>query len=215
MRQLLCCMFLLGSLTSLLAFADSPKEEGFVAIFDGKTLKGWEGKLQMFRVEDGAVVAGTLKEKIPNNEFLCTEKTYKNFELRLKAKLVGEGANAGIQFRTKRIPNHHEVSGYQCDMGFMGKDNIWGSLYDESRRKKFLVIGPQEAVQKVVKLNDWNDFVIRCEGAHIQLWVNGVQTVDYTEKDADIEDSGIIALQIHGGPASEASYRDIRIKELK
>ena len=215
MRQLLCCMFLLGSLTSFLAFADSPREDGFTAIFDGKTLKGWEGKLPMFRVEDGAVVAGTLKEKIPNNEFLCTEKTYKNFELRLKAKLVGEGANAGIQFRTKRIPNHHEVSGYQCDMGFMGKDNIWGSLYDESRRKKFLVIGPQEAVQKAVKLNDWNDFVIRCEGAQIQLWVNGVQTVDYTEKDADIEDSGIIALQIHGGPPSEASYRDIRIKELK
>lgn len=215
MRQILCCMLLVGSLTSLLAYADSPKEEGFTPLFDGKTLKGWEGKQGMFRVEDGAVVAGTLKEKIPNNEFLCTEKTYKNFELRLKAKLVGEGANAGVQFRTKRIPNHHEVIGYQCDMGLMGKDNIWGSLYDESRRKKFLVIGPQEAVQKAVKLNDWNDFVIRCEGSHIQLWVNGVQTVDYTEKEEGIEDSGIIALQIHGGPASEASYRDVRIKELK
>ncbi len=215
MRQILCCMLLIGSLTSLLAYADSPKEDGFTPLFDGKTLKGWEGKQGMFRVEDGAVVAGTLKEKIPNNEFLCTEKTYKNFELRLKAKLVGEGANAGVQFRTKRIPNHHEVSGYQCDMGLMGKDNIWGSLYDESRRKKFLVIGPQEAVQKAVKLNDWNDFVIRCEGPHIQLWVNGVQTVDYTEKEEGIEDSGIIALQIHGGPASEASYRDVRIKELK
>lgn len=215
MRQILCCMLLIGSLTSLLAYADSPKEDGFTPLFDGKTLKGWEGKQGMFRVEDGAVVAGTLKEKIPNNEFLCTEKTYKNFELRLKAKLVGEGANAGVQFRTKRIPNHHEVIGYQCDMGLMGKDNIWGSLYDESRRKKFLVIGPQEAVQKAVKLNDWNDFVIRCEGPHIQLWVNGVQTVDYTEKEEGIEDSGIIALQIHGGPASEASYRDVRIKELK
>ncbi len=215
MRQILCCMLLVGSLTSLLAYADAPKEEGFTPLFDGKTLKGWEGKHGMFRVEDGAVVAGTLKEKIPNNEFLCTEKTYKNFELRLKAKLVGEGANAGVQFRTKRIPNHHEVIGYQCDMGLMGKDNIWGSLYDESRRKKFLVIGPQEAVQKAVKLNDWNDFVIRCEGPHIQLWVNGVQTVDYTEKEEGIEDSGIIALQIHGGPASEASYRDVRIKELK
>lgn len=197
----------------LVLHADDSKD-GFKPLFDGKTLTGWEGKLKWFRVEDGAVVAGTLKEKIPNNEFLCTEKTYKNFELRLKAKLVGDGANAGIQFRTKRIPNHHEVSGYQCDMGLMGKDIIWGSLYDESRRKKFLVVGPQDKVQPAVKLGDWNDFVIRAEGPHIQIWVNGVQTVDFTEKDEGIDDSGIIGLQIHSGPASEASYKEIRIKEL-
>lgn len=196
------------------AIAEDKKSDGAAPLFDGKTLKGWEGNLKFFRIENGAVVAGNLKEKIPNNEFLCTEKTYKNFELRLKAKLVGEGANAGIQFRTKRIPNHHEVSGFQCDMGIMGKDNIWGSLYDESRRKKFLVVGPQDKVRPAVKLDDWNEFVIRAEGPHIQIWINGVQSVDYTEKEAGIDESGIIALQIHGGPPSEASYKDISIKEL-
>jgi len=188
--------------------------DGFKPLFDGKTFAGWEGKLKWFRIAEGAVVAGTLTEKIPNNEFLCTEKTFKNFELRLKAKLVGDGANAGIQFRTKRIPNHHEVSGYQCDMGFMGKDNIWGSLYDESRRKKFLAVGPQDKVQPAVKLGEWNEFVIRAEGPRLQIWVNGVQTVDYVEKDSGIEDAGIIGLQIHSGPPSEASYKEIRIKEL-
>ena len=71
----------------------------------------------MFRVEEGAIVAGTLKQPIPHNEFLCTTKEYANFDLCLKAKLVGDGDNAGIQFRSKRVPNHHEVSGYQCDMG--------------------------------------------------------------------------------------------------
>lgn len=206
------------SLTVLALFssvrAADESKDGFKPLFDGKTLKGWEGQLKWFRVEGEAVVAGSLKEKIPNNEFLCTEKTYKNFELRLKAKLVGEGSNAGIQFRTKRIPNHHEVSGYQCDMGLMGKNNIWGSLYDESRRKKFLVQGPQEKVVEAVKLNDWNQFVIRAEGKRIQIWVNGVQTVDFTEEEAGIEDSGIIGLQIHSGPPSEASYKELMIKEL-
>ena len=212
--RLIWTFALLCVVGSLAAIAEDKKDDGFSPLFDGKSFKGWEGNLKFFRIENGAVVAGNLKEKIPNNEFLCTEKTYKNFELRLKAKLVGEGANAGIQFRTKRIPNHHEVSGFQCDMGFMGKDNIWGSLYDESRRKKFLVVGPQEKVQPAVKLDDWNDFVIRAEGPHIQIWINGVQSVDYTEKEAGIDESGIIALQIHGGPPSEASYKDVSIKEL-
>jgi hypothetical protein len=194
--------------------AGSKLEEGFTAIFDGKTLDGWEGDEKVFRVEDGAIVGGNLKEKIPHNFFLCTEKEYENFELRLQAKLVGEGANAGVQFRTKRIPNHHEVSGYQCDMGIMSGKNIWGSLYDESRRNKFLVTGPHEEVEKSMKADGWNDFVIRCEGPHIQIWTNGIQTVDYTEKDDSVARKGILAVQIHGGPPSEAWYRNLRIKEL-
>ncbi len=89
-----------------------------VEVFDGKTFAGWEGDLAIFRIQDGAIVGGSLERKVARNEFLCTTKTYGDFELRLKVKLLGgEGANAGIQFRTKRIPNHHEVSGYQADMG--------------------------------------------------------------------------------------------------
>ena len=78
--------------------------EGFTPLFDGQTLKGWEGDEKIFRVEEGAIVAGTLKEKIAHNEFLCTEKEFGNFELRLKFKVLGEGANAGVQFRTKSHP---------------------------------------------------------------------------------------------------------------
>src|SRR5215212_7421980 len=107
-----------------------------VRLFDGKTFKGWEGDTnKTFRIEDGAIVAGTMEAKIPRNEFLCTTRNYTNFVLRLKFKLVGKGANAGVQFRTKRIPNHHEVSGYQADMG---DPSWWGCLYDESRRNKIL-----------------------------------------------------------------------------
>src|SRR5438067_7229478 len=73
------------------------------ALFDGKTLEGWEGDLKVFRVEDGAIVGGSLKQKVARNEFLCTKKEFGDFELRAKVKLLGDGANGGIQFRTKRI----------------------------------------------------------------------------------------------------------------
>lgn len=190
-------------------------EEGFIPLFDGKTQTGWEGNLKVFRVEDQSVVAGTLKEAIPRNEFLCTTKEFGNFELRLKAKLVGEGDNAGVQFRTKRIPNHHEVSGYQCDMGTAFGRIVWGGLYDESRRNKMLAEGDQSRIKEVFKPGDWNELVVRCEGPRIQIWLNGYQTVDYKEPDENIARTGVIALQVHGGKPAEAWYRDVRIKELK
>ena len=182
-----------------------------VRIFDGKTFDGWEGNLKSFRIEDGAVVGGTLKAKIPRNEFLCTKTEYANFELRLKVKLPGGNGNAGIQFRTKRIPNHHEVIGYQADMG----QQYWGCLYDESRRRKVLARPGKTALAKVLKRDDWNEYVIRCEGARIQLFINGFKTVDYIEKDPKIETTGIIGLQIHGGGPSESWYKDLEIVELK
>jgi hypothetical protein len=180
------------------------------ALFDGKTLEGWEGDLKVFRAEDGAIVGGSLKQKVARNEFLCTKKEYGDFELRAKVKLLGAGANGGIQFRTKRIPDNHEVSGYQADMG----DGWWGKLYDESRRNRVLA-EPSKETKVKVNAGDWNDYVIRCEGPHIQLWFNGVKTVDYTEKDEKADRTGIIGVQIHGGGPSEAWYKDITIVELK
>jgi len=203
-------------LTGVVAVAEenAKVEDGFVSLFDGKSLNGWEGKEGMFRVADGAIVAGSMKEKIPNNEFLCSRDKYGDFELRLQAKLVGQGDNAGVQFRSERIPNHHEVIGYQCDIGRMGDKPIWGWLYDESRRRTFLVEGDAKKLGDVVKKDGWNDIVIRCEAARIQIWVNGLQTVDYREADDKIARTGVLGLQIHSGPPAEASYRHIRLKKL-
>ena len=181
------------------------------ALFDGKTFAGWEGDLTIFRIQDGAIVGGTLERKIVRNEFLCTTKTYADFELRLKVKLLGgDGTNAGIQFRTRRIPNHHEVSGYQADMG----PGWWGALYDESRRNKVLKGPTREQMARVIRVDDWNDYVIRAEGRRIQLSINGVQTVDYAEEDPGIDRTGIICVQIHGGPPTEAWYKDISLLDL-
>ena len=208
MNLLRCALAFIIALSSASALAQGAREPRPVPLFDGKTFNGWEGNLKLFRIQDGAIVGGTLEEKIVRNEFLCTEKTYGDFELRLKVKLLGgDKANAGVQFRTRRIPNHHEVSGYQADMG----TGWWGALYDESRRNKVLK-GPDQAKMKdVVKPDDWNDYVIKAESKRIQLSLNGVQTVDYTEEDPSIAPAGVICVQIHSGPPSEAWYKDITI----
>ena len=66
----------------------------------------------------------------------------------------------------------------------------------------------------MLKRDDWNKYRILCEGRHIQLWINDYKTVDYTEADEAIEQNGLIALQIHGGPPGEAHYRNIRIRRI-
>jgi len=182
-------------------------------LFDGRSLTGWEGDTATtWKVVDGAIVAGDVAATQPRNEFLATTGRYKDFELRLKIRLEGtEGfVNAGVQFRTERIPDHHEVKGYQADFGH-GYD---GALYDESRRNKMLAKPSPETLAKASRPGAWNDYRIRAEGRRIQLWLNGVQTVDYTEPDESIPQEGIIALQIHGNAKSRVSYKDIVIEEL-
>ena len=182
-------------------------------LFDGETLTGWEGDIKhTWRIEDGAIVGGSLDRSVPRNQFLCTTRAYGDFELKVKFKLLGDRsqANAGVQFRTRRIPKHHEVSGYQADVG----QHYWGALYDESRRNRILARPDRSVIEQLVKHEDWNDYVIRCEGPRIRLWLNGILTVDYTEQDAKIERSGIICLQIHGGAKAKVYYKDITVEEL-
>lgn len=183
-------------------------------LFDGESLAGWEGNAYWFRVEKGAIVAGRLDEKIPHNEFLCTTQNYDDFELRLEAKLVGEGQNAGVQFRSKRVPGETEVSGYQADIGVAWNRPVWGALYDESRRRKMLAEPEAELAKKTVKTDQWNQLRVICRGNRVQIFLNGQPTVDYTEQDEAIPRHGIIGLQIHSGKPTEAWYRNIRIRQL-
>jgi hypothetical protein len=184
------------------------EEPQFRPLFDGKTLAGWEGDPRVFRVQDGAIVGGSLKEAVgTGNDFLCTKKEYRNFELRLQFKVLGSAANGGVNFRSRRNPATGVASGYQADLGA----GYWGSLYDEDRRNRTLA--PAKA-DPALRPDDWNDYRIRCEGRRIHLWLNGIETVDYMEQDAGIADSGILSLQIQANRPGEAWYRNIRIKEL-
>jgi hypothetical protein len=185
-----------------------------VPLFDGRTFQGWEGDTQKtWRIENGALVGGSLTETVPKNDFLTTTRRYSNFVLRLKFKLTGTDGfiNGGVQFRSERMRDPaHEMIGYQADLGA----KYWGSLYDESRRNKVLAELDQTKAAQLVKPDDWNDYEVRAEGRRIRISLNGQQTVDYTEPDETIPVSGLIGLQIHGGGKAQISFKDITIQEL-
>lgn len=225
MKHLVIVLFVLAAGLGTLAADETVKKASpWTSLFDGRSLKGWEGDLRWFRVEDGVIKAGSLEQSIPHNQFLCTSDAFGDFELRLEVKITPPKTNAGIQFRSLRIPGHHEVLGYQADAG----GPLWGDLYDESRDRKTLAGADREALAKVLKPDGWNEYVIRCQGSRVQLWLNGLKTVDYTEQRPYpqrqagtithgakiLPPQGIVGLQIHGGPPGEAWYKGIRIKKL-
>lgn len=202
---LLCSLFLAGCATH-----DSHRKP--VRLSDGKTFKGWFGDTnKTWRIVDGAFVGGSLQAKVPRNEFLKTERSFTNFVLRLKVKLVGTNGfvNGGVQIRSSLVPPN-EMKGYQCDVG----EGWWGAIYDESRRNKVLIKPNDADVKRAVKKGDWNEYLIRAEGKRVQTWLNGVKMVDWNETDDSLPQYGMIGLQVHGGGAAEASYKDITIEEL-
>jgi HEAT repeat protein len=185
---------------------------GSPGLFNGRDLGGWDGDPAVWRVQDGAIVGGSLDGN-PRNEFLATTRGYRNFVLRLEYKLVGtEGfVNGGVQFRSVRVaqpPN--EMRGYQADIG-AGHS---GSLYDESRRKAFLARADEQQVKQLEKPGDWNQYEIRCEGPKVELTLNGRKTVTFTETDPTVKPEGLIALQIHGNCKAEIAFRNLEVDEL-
>ena len=184
-----------------------------VPLFDGQSLAGWEGDTnKVWRVRDGVIVGGSLDGN-PRNEFLATRKSYKNFHLRLDYKLVGTAGfvNSGVQFRSKRIPNPpHEMSGFQADIGA----GFSGCLYDESRRRKVLAQADTNLVARLEKVGDWNTYEIVATGPQILLFLNGQRTAIWVEREAGIDETGVIALQIHGNCKAEVSFRNLSIDVL-
>jgi len=214
MRHALTTGIMLGLAAFALA-AEEPvegsitKEEGFVPLFNGKDLTGWEGDKELWIVEDGMLIGRS--PGIQHNDFLATTKIFGDFILRFQIRLINGKGNSGVQFRSKRVPDSHEVSGYQADVG----PTYWGMLYDESRRRRALVKPEPEDVKKAVKAEDWNDYEVRAVGNEIALTINGVKMVEYTEDDPEIPRSGIIATQIHAGLPMEVQFRNIRIKVVE
>lgn len=187
--------------------ASTPSDAGWVELFDGESLSGWEGGAGQFRVEDGTIVGGTDAAPIPQNEFLCREEEFDDFEMTLQFRL-GEGVNSGVQIRSQRLPESNETIGYQADLG----DGYWGAIYDESRRNTVLAAPEDSILDGVLDPTGWNDYRILAEGRRIQLFINGEQTVDYTEPDPAIEQRGRICLQIHSGPPGEADFRELKLR---
>jgi hypothetical protein len=206
-------------------------EKDFAPLFDGKTLNGWEGDEETWSVRDGMIV-GKTESVLKENQFLCTTERYKDFELRFDIRLINGRGNTGVQFRSERVPDSTEVSGYQADYGHP----YWGGLYDESRRNRILKCPDPELLRSnkgqyermldktpspeaktffaALKKDGWNEYTIRAEGNHITLKINGITSVSYTEEDPQIAREGVFGLQVHSGPPIEVQFKNLRIKKL-
>ncbi len=189
--------------------------DGWVSLFNGKDLDGWEQKngLAKYAAKDGAIV-GTSVPNSPNS-FLCTKKNYSDFELEFEVK-VDKELNSGVQIRSESKPDYQNgrVHGYQVEIAVGG---FSGGIYDEARRGKFLNADqPTDEIKALLKENAWNKYRVICQGDHIQTWVNGVKVTDLKD---DMTRSGFIGLQVHGvGKRVEplqVQWRNLRLKELQ
>lgn len=185
-------------------------------LFDGKSTAGWDilpGSVWGF--VDGVLTGGDGQKKIRYNDFICTKTSHSNFILRLKLKLTGDPStgmiNSGVQIRSRRVSGSHEVSGYQCDYG---EPTWYGAIYDESRRNKLISKSDMDALRPALKVNDWNEYVIKADGPRIQTWINGVQGTDFTETDPNIASDGIIGVQVHSGGHAVVQIKEIFIQNL-
>ena len=143
------------------------------------------------------------------NDFLRTRALYDNFEVKLEFRLRNGEGNSGVQFRSVPVPDSHEVSGYQADIG----PQYWGVLYDESRRRKVLQAPPALAIASL-NPSGWNQYVVRADGNFISIYLNGIRTVHYVETEPGLLRRGFIALQVHSGPPIQVEFRGIVIREL-
>ena len=203
-------------------------------LFNGKDLTGWNGNPAFWSVKDGAITGYTTKENpTKGNTFLIyTNGNVDDFELRLSYKIVG--GNSGIQYRSKVTDSKNfVVGGYQGD--FEAGKTYSGILYEErgrgilaKRGEKVIIkedsgkpevigsLGKSDDIQKKIKDEDWNDYVIIAKGNHLQHFINGTQTIDcIDEQKSKAAKSGILALQLHAGPPMTVQFKDIRIKPLK
>jgi hypothetical protein len=205
-------------------------EEGFIPIFNGKDLSGWEGKAGWWTVEDGALTAESTPDKPCKacNYLIWRGGQPADFELLADFKLSRE-ANSGIQIRSEQRPDW-DTFGYQADM--TGDGQLVGFVYHHSRgliagrgekavfaadgKKTVERLGDPDVLLKHFKAGDWNTYRVVCRGPEITLYVNGILMCQITDHHAtEAAARGIIALQMHPGPPMKVQFRNLRLKEWK
>ena len=192
---------------------EQERKDGYILLFNGKNLDGWEGDPAVWSVKDGAIVGSTDHHAIKQNTFLIYQRPQSDFILKAEVRL--RNGNSGIQFRSAHLPGPGWiVSGYQADFSDAGDRSAWGNFYEERGRGRTIMKTPDEGWQKaksLVRLRDWNEYEILAEGKHIRLKLNGAVTIDSTDDKAS---SGVIAIQLHSGEPMQVECRNIKLKRL-
>lgn len=208
-------------------------DAGFESIFDGTSLRGWEGDPKYWRVEGGALVGEITPETLlKQNSFINWRGgTTKDFELKLQFRVSAQG-NSGVNYRSSEIPGQAwAMRGYQADLD--GPDRYTGNLYEErgrtfmalrgqlvhategGRRQVIASLGDLKDLQAFTKKDDWNEFHIIARGNVLVHLLNGrvmCQVIDDDVKERRME--GLLGVQVHVGPPMKVEYRNIRLKRL-
>ena len=212
-------------------------EPGFQSIFDGKSLKGWEGHAKYWRVENGVMVGEITPETvIKSNTFIIWRGgTVKDFELKVDYRITERG-NSGINYRSVVVPdkvtptNQFAMRGYQCDID--GQNRYTGNNYEEKGRLFLAVRGQVTRVSGTripVALStigdnkelgaavttDWNSVHLIVRGNVLTHIVNGrvmSVTIDDDAKGRAME--GLLGVQVHVGPPMKVEYKNWRLKPL-
>jgi hypothetical protein len=207
-------------LLPLLAWAADPnrltpqeKQEGYILMFDGQALKGWDGDPAVWSVKDGVIVGSTEGVKLKHNTFLIyRSRKFSDFVLRVDIKLRNH--NSGIQFRSHERPEW-VLTGYQADASEAGDKSAWGNFCEEQGRGRNVMKTPDEGWligRKVYRKGDWNTYEITARGDEMRFVLNGVETIRiHDSKAAD----GWIGLQCHMGEPMRVEFRSLRIKPLR
>ena len=181
-----------------------------VALFDGKSLSGWQsvGSAE-WRVENGVIVGG--QDGDPRRSgILMTEKTFKDFDLQLDFKIDEHGKyNSGVYLR--HGPGERRQRGYQLNIGRGAAEEYVGLHF-----KEWLDKGDE--TDTIRKPLEWNSLRIRAIGPRVEAWLNSEPIVDYTDPDPEPAQlsTGAIAFQTYGaeGHAGWVKFRNIRIRDL-
>jgi hypothetical protein len=212
--------------------AESPDESDVVVLYGGGDLTGWAGRDDLWSAEDGQIVGRTSDEDpIDANTFLVWQGDVpKNFELTAQFKI--EGGNSGIQYRSKVLDeSKFIVGGYQADIDFTNK--FAGILYEEKGRgilaqrgesveisadgeKSKRRFGDAKALAAGIHPGQWNDFRVVADGNKLQHFINGTMTAEVVDHESDkAADDGVIALQIHRGPAMTIRFKNLKLRRLE
>jgi hypothetical protein len=183
----------------------SADKEGWISLFDGKTLDGWKANEHPdnWTVEDGNIVG-----RGPRSHLFCTAGDFTDFEFSTEIK-TEKGTNSGIFFHTEFQKDGWPAKGYECQVNVTQGDPVkTGSLYN---------------VKKVYKTEakdgEWWTQTIKVEGKHITVSVNGKVVVDYEEDPKDIQGNrklskGTFAFQQHD-PGGVVRYRNVKVRKLE
>jgi len=222
-------------LTAEAAAPPAPDADGFITLFNGHDLAGWEGLAGFWSVKDGAISGHQSEEASKQTFLILSALTVRNFELHFRYRFASPEGNSGIQFRSTVLdPDTYRVGGYQAD--FDAERQYAGTIYDEAgvagdrgtmsnrgerttwdadgRRHVEPLRQDTADLLALIKVGDWNDAILVARGNHITYSINGHIMTDMVDGSPAALQAGRLALQLHQGFTMDIRFKDLKIKLL-